>query len=103
MIFIEKIYRAGRLSRWLLFVSICFLILAYFSFRETSAEKFFQGCLEGQSKPTAEQCHCLTNYVFENLESMQVVAIMEPHRIRSDDEMERIQRVLQEGTRKCGW
>lgn len=103
MKFLDKLYKAGRLSRWLLFVSICFLILAYFSFRETTAEKFFQGCLEGQSSPSAEQCHCLTDYVFEHLESMQVVAIMEPHRIRSNDEMERIQQVLQGGTRKCGW
>ena len=98
-----RLYKSGSLPRWLLFLSICFLLLAYFSFRETTAEKFFQGCLEGQSNPTAEQCSCLTEYVFEHLESMQVVAIMEPHRIRSDDEMERIQLVLQEGTRKCGW
>ena len=103
MSYLKKLYKSGRLSRWLLFVSICFLILAYFSFRETTAEKFYYGCLEGQSNPTAEQCRCLTDYVFEHLESMQVIAIMEPHRIRNDNELENIQKVLQEGTGKCGW
>ncbi|MBB5022148.1 hypothetical protein [Desulfurispira natronophila] len=103
MEFIKRLYRSGRLSRWLIFVAIVMFIVGYLSFRETTQEKFMRGCLEGSTQPTVEMCQCLTEYVFEHLEAMQVIAIMEPDRIRSQRELENIQRVMRDGTQQCGW
>ncbi|ADU66980.1 hypothetical protein LGV61_11355 [Desulfurispirillum indicum] len=103
MNFLKNLYRSGKLPRWLIFLSIIMFIVVYLSFRETTQAKFYNGCLQGDSRPTPAQCQCLTDYVFEHLDGIQVIAIMEPKRIRKQDDMERIQQVLRAGTEACGW
>ncbi|WP_027389392.1 hypothetical protein [Chrysiogenes arsenatis] len=99
----KKFIASQRLSFWLIFLSICMFIGYTLSQRQTAQEKFLLGCLQGDTQPSIEQCQCLTAYVFEHLGATLALNAMEPHRIRSKSDLEKIQSVLHAGTQHCNW